>query len=89
MICIRHLHCRIQPSERPFPWANIRIDTLCFRFVRLSLVRDDGEVGLIFAGAGLAAGVIAEDLYSALIVVVMLTTFAAPPWLKALYRDSA
>ena len=48
-----------------------------------------GEVGLIFAGAGLSAGVIAEDLYSALIVVVMLTTFAAPPWLKALYRDSA
>ncbi len=47
-----------------------------------------GEVGLIFAGAGLAAGVIAEDLYSALIVVVMLTTFAAPPWLKALYRAS-
>jgi Kef-type K+ transport system membrane component KefB len=47
-----------------------------------------GEVGLIFAGVGLAAGVIAEDLYSALIVVVMLTTFAAPPWLKVLYRDS-
>jgi Kef-type K+ transport system membrane component KefB len=48
-----------------------------------------GEVGPIFAGAGLAAGVVAEDLYSALIVVVMLTTFAAPPWLKALYRESA
>ncbi|MFI5324689.1 MAG: cation:proton antiporter [Candidatus Rokuibacteriota bacterium] len=46
-----------------------------------------GEVGLIFAGVGLAAGVVAEDLYSALIVVVMLTTFAAPPWLKALYRE--
>ena len=45
-----------------------------------------GEVGLIFAGAGLAAGIIAQDLYSALVVVVMLTTFAAPPWLKALYR---
>lgn len=44
-----------------------------------------GEVGLIFAGAGLVAGVIAEDLYSALVVVVMLTTFVAPPWLKALY----
>jgi Kef-type K+ transport system membrane component KefB len=44
-----------------------------------------GEVGLIFAGAGLAAGVIAEDLYAALVVVVMLTTFAAPPWLKVLY----
>ncbi len=48
-----------------------------------------GEVGLIFAGVGLAAGVITEDLYSALIVVVMLTTFAAPPWLKALYRGTA
>jgi len=45
-----------------------------------------GEVGLIFAGVGLSAGVIAGDLYSALIVVVMATTFAAPPWLKALYR---
>jgi Kef-type K+ transport system membrane component KefB len=45
-----------------------------------------GEVGLIFAGAGLAAGVIGADLYAALVVVVMLTTFAAPPWLKALYR---
>jgi Kef-type K+ transport system membrane component KefB len=44
-----------------------------------------GEVGLIFAGTGLAAGVVAEDLYSALVVMVMLTTFVAPPWLKALY----
>ena len=48
-----------------------------------------GEVGLIFAGAGLTAGVIADDLYSALVVVVMLTTFVAPPWLKALYAGDA
>ena len=48
-----------------------------------------GEVGLIFAGVGLSAGVIGEDLYSALVVVVMMTTFAAPPWLKALYRERA
>ena len=48
-----------------------------------------GEVGLIFAGAGLSAGVIADDLYSALVVVVMLTTFVAPPWLKALYPGEA
>lgn len=45
-----------------------------------------GEVGLIFAGTGLAVGVVAADLYSALVVAVMLTTFVAPPWLKALYR---
>ena len=44
-----------------------------------------GEVGLIFAGAGLSAGVITEGLYAALVAMVMLTTFPAPPWLKALY----
>jgi len=47
-----------------------------------------GEVGLIFAGVGLATGVVTAGLYSALVVTVMLTTFAAPPWLKALYRRS-
>jgi Kef-type K+ transport system membrane component KefB len=46
-----------------------------------------GEVGLIFAGTGLAVGVVGADLYSALVVAVMLTTFVAPPWLKVLYRD--
>lgn len=45
-----------------------------------------GEVGLIFAGTGLAARVIAQDLYSALVIVVMLTTLVAPPWLKVLYH---
>ncbi len=48
-----------------------------------------GEVGLIFAGIGLASGVVTEDLYSALVVMVMLTTFVAPPWLKALYGSRA
>lgn len=45
-----------------------------------------GEVGLIFAGAGLAAEVLSEELYSVLVAVVMITTFVAPPWLKVLYR---
>lgn len=44
-----------------------------------------GEVGLIFAGIGLASGVIGKDLYAALITMVMITTFVVPPWLKALY----
>ncbi len=47
-----------------------------------------GEVGLIFAGAGLAAAVVAPDLYSALVVVAMITTFVAPAWLKLLYRPA-
>lgn len=44
-----------------------------------------GEVGLIFAGIGLASGVIGKDLYAALITMVMITTFVVPPWLKVLY----
>jgi Kef-type K+ transport system membrane component KefB len=44
-----------------------------------------GEVGLIFAGIGLTNGVIGQDLYAALITMVMVTTFVVPPWLKALY----
>jgi Kef-type K+ transport system membrane component KefB len=44
-----------------------------------------GEVGLIFAGVGLSSGLIEGGLYSALVVVVIMTTFVAPPWLKAIY----
>lgn len=44
-----------------------------------------GDVGLIFAGIGLATKVIGQDLYAALITMVMVTTLVVPPWLKALY----
>ena len=47
-----------------------------------------GEVGLIFAGAGLSAGVVAPDVYSALVVAVIFTTFVAPPGLKVLYGET-
>jgi Kef-type K+ transport system membrane component KefB len=47
-----------------------------------------GEVGLIFAGAGLAATVVAQDLYSALVVMAMITTFVTPVWQKVPYRVS-
>jgi Kef-type K+ transport system membrane component KefB len=43
-----------------------------------------GEVGLVFAGIGLAASVIGPDIYAAIVVMVMLTTFITPLWLKAL-----
>jgi hypothetical protein len=38
---------------------------------------------------GLAAGVIGNDLYSVLVVAVVLTTFVAPPWLKTQYGGPA
>lgn len=45
-----------------------------------------GEVGLIFAGIGLANRVVEQELYSALVTMIMVSTFIVPPWLKALYR---
>ena len=44
-----------------------------------------GEVGLIFAQMGLASGVFDLGLFSAVTVMVMVTTFMAPPLLKFLF----
>lgn len=46
-----------------------------------------GEVGLIFAQIGLAAGIIAGPLYTAVVGMVVATTFIAPPLLKRALRD--
>ena len=46
-----------------------------------------GEVGLVFAGTGLASGIIGKDLYAVLITMIMVTTFVVPPWLKAIYSE--
>jgi Kef-type K+ transport system membrane component KefB len=43
-----------------------------------------GEVGLIFAQTGLASGVFTPPLFSAVTMMVLVTTFMAPPLLKAL-----
>lgn len=42
-----------------------------------------GEVGLIFAGIGKAIGVVNEGLFSAVVLLVMLTTVLAPVLLRA------
>ena len=44
-----------------------------------------GEVGLIFAQMGLATGVFDLGLFSAVTLMVMVTTFMAPPLLKLLF----
>jgi Kef-type K+ transport system membrane component KefB len=44
-----------------------------------------GEVGLIFAQMGLASGVLTSGLFSALTLMVMVTTFLAPPLLRLLF----
>jgi Kef-type K+ transport system membrane component KefB len=42
-----------------------------------------GEVGLIFAGIGKAIGVVDEGLFSAVVMLVMITTVLAPIMLRA------
>lgn len=44
-----------------------------------------GEVGLVFASIGRTIGVISDDLFSAIILMVIVTTVVAPPWLKVRY----
>ena len=44
-----------------------------------------GEVGLIFADIGRRAGILGDDVFGAVLLMVMATTFIAPPALKALF----
>jgi Kef-type K+ transport system membrane component KefB len=48
-----------------------------------------GEVGLIFAQMGLTSGVLDTGLFSAFTLMVMVTTFIAPPLLKYLFPPVA
>lgn len=45
-----------------------------------------GEVGLVFASIGRTLGVISDELFSAVVLMVLITTFIAPPLLKARYK---
>ena len=46
-----------------------------------------GEVGLIFAQMGLASGAIGADIFGALMLMVLVTTFVTPPLLGKLARE--
>lgn len=48
-----------------------------------------GEVGLIFAQLGLLAGILTQDVFSALLLMVMATTLITPPILKNLLQRQA
>lgn len=45
-----------------------------------------GEVGLVFAGIGAASGVLDKPLQAAIIMMVILTTFIAPPLLRLVFK---
>ncbi len=47
-----------------------------------------GEVGLVFAAVGSDSGVLSKPLEAAIIVMVILTTFLAPPLLRVVFKQS-
>ncbi|MGK7930398.1 MAG: cation:proton antiporter [Microcystaceae cyanobacterium] len=48
-----------------------------------------GEVGLVFAGVGAASGALTDSTEAAIIMMVILTTFVAPPWLRVVFKEDA
>ncbi|MFE1744678.1 cation:proton antiporter [Coleofasciculus sp. H7-2] len=48
-----------------------------------------GEVGLVFAGVGSASGALSEATEAAIIMMVILTTFLAPPLLRFVFQEPA
>lgn len=48
-----------------------------------------GEVGLIFAATGKGLGVLNDQVFSTIVLVVILTTFVSPPLIKALASDNS
>lgn len=46
-----------------------------------------GEVGLVFAGIGSASGVLDKPLEVSIIIMVILTTFLAPPFLRIAFGE--
>jgi Kef-type K+ transport system membrane component KefB len=47
-----------------------------------------GEVGLVFASIGAASGALDKPLQAAIIIMVILTTFLAPPFLRWAFGNS-
>jgi len=46
-----------------------------------------GEVGLVFAGVGAASGALSDSLEASIIIMVIITTFVAPLWLRSTFTD--
>lgn len=47
-----------------------------------------GEVGLIFATVGKSLGAISDDLFSVIILVIIITTFVSPPAIKIILQKT-
>jgi Kef-type K+ transport system membrane component KefB len=63
------------------PWASFRRLAVGIGMV------PRGEVGLIFADVGRRSGLLTDEVFSVVLLMVMGTTFVAPPLVKRLFRD--
>ena len=45
-----------------------------------------GEVGLIVAGVGISSGILTSNVYSTIVIMVIVTTIITPLWLKMEYK---
>jgi Kef-type K+ transport system membrane component KefB len=48
-----------------------------------------GEVGLIFVSVGASSGILPPEIQAGVVVMVIFTTFLAPPLLRLVFKDSA
>ena len=48
-----------------------------------------GEVGMVVAQLGLAAGIVSQQIYAVVVFMAVFTTLAAPPLLNAAYKNAA
>jgi len=55
--------------------------------VGVQLWNPRGEVGLVFAAAGSTSGALSEALDAGIVVMVILTTFLAPPLLRFVFTS--
>ncbi len=63
-------------------WGKEKVNRLAIGFGMIPR----GEVGLVFAGIGSASGVLDKPLQAAIIIMVILTTFIAPPLLRFAFK---
>ncbi len=61
-------------------------ETRTAKFIIGTAMIPRGEVGLIFANVGLTSGVLKDDVYAAVILVITITTLVAPFALRWLYK---
>lgn len=64
-------------------WGQEKVNRLAIGFGMIPR----GEVGLVFAGIGSASGVLDKPLQAAIIIMVILTTFIAPPLLRFAFKN--